>query len=233
MTMPARRDASVMRLRSIMLAVAFGTGPGAGTAWSQTTAASIPSDGVVDASLVVRFAMRKTTYQIGEEIPLELEFRGKAGKDFYFSTQSSDRSGRLSTEQYAITPVGFVDPLADLFGDAELLFGGGPGGLQPLDGTPFILHVSLNDWARFTRPGTYRLVVTSNRLAHKSSPPAPALTSTPIELTIVPSDDRWAAFQLRDVTDLIDGGKEADVKRGITLLRYLDTEDAASAVVDR
>src|SRR5580765_6064949 len=84
-----------------------------------------PPEPAVTASVMVRFPAGKTTYQIGEEIPLELEFRGKAGPDFYFSTASYDRSGRMSQEQYAITPVrGFVDPLAEYYASAVTIGGG-------------------------------------------------------------------------------------------------------------
>jgi hypothetical protein len=42
-------------------------------------------DSFQEASVKVRLQTSKTTFQVGEEIPLELEFRGKAGPDFYFS----------------------------------------------------------------------------------------------------------------------------------------------------
>jgi len=123
------------------------------------------------ARVVVRFQDGKTSFRLGEDIRLELEFRGRADLDFYFSTENYDRSGRLTTEQYAITPrEGFVDPLSEMFADGFI--GGGLRSEHPLNDTPFLLHVTLNEWARFTKPGAYRLVVTSDRL-HTAVPRNP------------------------------------------------------------
>src|SRR5262249_47814627 len=173
------------------------------------------------ASVVVRLEAGKDTYRIGEEIPLELEFRGKSSSDYYFSTETYDRSGRLFTERYNITPTGsFIDPLADLFADGYI--GGGGRSEQPLNDVPFILHVRLNDWVRFTKPGQYRLIVNSARLHRRSSQSAPELTSNAIDFTITTRDDAWEAAELKRASALIDSGKREDVIQGTALLRYLD-----------
>jgi hypothetical protein len=191
-----------------------------------------PRQAPQSASLVVRLLGGKTTFRVGEEIPLELEFRGRGDGDFYFSTENYDRSGRLRTEEYAVAPRnGFVDPLSDLFADGYI--GGGIRGEQSLDGTPFVLRVSLNDWIRFTQPGAYRVVVTSGRLHRRSNQPASSLTSDPIDITITPFDDSWAASETRAAINLIDTGGTENLKHGAALLRYLDTEAAATALLDR
>jgi hypothetical protein len=187
----------------------------------------------VRASIDVRLPAGKGTYHVGEEIPLELEFRGTADKDYYFSTASYDHSGRMRTEQYEVTPgAGILDPLSDLFASGNFV-GGGGFGWHPLDDTPFMLHVSLNDWVRFTRPGTYSVVVTSTRLERYSSQPAPALTSAPVDLTIVPIDGAWASAELIRASELIDRGLPTDVRHGAAILRYLGTEGAALALLQR
>jgi len=86
--------------------------------------------------MVVRLAAGKTTYHVGEEIPLELEFRGTSGdEDYSFSTASYDGSGRMRMEKYEITPrEGFVDPLSDLFASGNFI-GGGMSSWHPLDDT--------------------------------------------------------------------------------------------------
>jgi hypothetical protein len=82
-------------------------------------------------SVVLRFAAAASTYRVGEEIPLELEFRGKAGPEYYLSTETSDRSGRMWTERYEATPAaGWDDPLADFYADGYV--GGGFRGRQKL-----------------------------------------------------------------------------------------------------
>jgi len=184
------------------------------------------------AFVVVRLESGKDTYRIGEEIPLELEFRGTSSSDYYFSTETYDRSGRLFTEQYNVTPAGSViDPLSDLFANGYI--GGGGRSEQPLNDMPFVLHVRLNDWVRFTKPGQYRLVVNSARLHRRSSQSAPELTSNAIDFTITARDDAWEAAQLKRASALIDSGKREDIIQGTALLRYLDSEQSAKAVLDR
>ncbi len=60
----------------------------------QAQVAPSTADTFHEASVKVRLPAGKTAYQVGEEIPLELEFRGRASQDFYLSTESYDRSGR-------------------------------------------------------------------------------------------------------------------------------------------
>ena len=102
--------------------------------------------------------------------------------------------------------------------------------LAPLDGTPFVLRVSLNDWVRFTRPGDYRLVVTSRRLQRYSREPAPAVVSEPVVLRIEPATPEWAAAEAaRAVADLESGTPERR-RRGVAVLRHLGTREAALAL---
>src|SRR5689334_19003156 len=89
------------RLPSIILA----------TTLVSITLAAQSSSTAVTASVTVRLTANKTAFRIGEEIPLQLEFRGTAGDDYYFSTETYDRSGRMTTERYELTPqTGFADP---------------------------------------------------------------------------------------------------------------------------
>lgn len=185
----------------------------------------------VDATITVRLAAGKTTYHVGEEIPLELEFLGHAGAGYYFSTETSDRSGRMSTERYVVTPQGGTDdPLTDFFADGFI--GGGLRSSHPLDGIPLLIHVSLNDWVHIAQPGTYRLAVTSDRLHRNSSGPVQQLIAAPVEFTITAADNPWAAAEVKRAADLLDGGSD-DVHRGTTTLRYLGTEAAARVLLDR
>ncbi len=59
-----------------------------GTASAGTEPAPPPA---VDATLTVRLTAGKSTYAMGEIIPLELEFRGRAGPDYFFSPLLLDR----------------------------------------------------------------------------------------------------------------------------------------------
>jgi hypothetical protein len=185
------------------------------------------------ASFVVHLAAGKATYYVGEEIPLELEFRGRADKDYYFSTAACGFFGRFFwPEKVTATPsAGTEDALSDLFASGG--YGGScPSSWHALDGTPLVIRASLNDAIRFTRPGTYTLIVSSTRLGRYSREPSPALTSDPVEVTIVPVDDVWAAGEVRRASDLIGRGDPASVRQGAAILRDLGTEDAARALVD-
>jgi hypothetical protein len=205
----------------------------------QTTAPQIPPVAQspispVSASVVVRFLTAKAVYHIGEEILLELEFRGTGDKDYYFSTAACGFFGRLFWfENLAVTPSDGIDnPLADLFSS------GGQGGSCPfiwhaLDDTPLVIRVSMNDAVRFTRPGTYTVVVSSTRLRRYSRQPAPVLTSAPVDLTIAPMDDAWAAAEVGRASTLIGRGDTPDVRHGAAMLRYLGTQAAALALVER
>jgi hypothetical protein len=182
------------------------------------------------ASVVVHSS--KFTYHLGEEIPLELEFRGAADKDYYFTTERCGFLARSDIERFAVAPSGGTDdPLADFYGSVGGIAGSCPSGSHELNDTSFVIGLSLNDALRFTRPGTFTVTVSSTRLKRHSRQPAPALTSVPIELTILPMDDAWAESEVRLAGSFIGMGSAGNVRHGAALLRYLGTESAARALV--
>ena len=199
-----------------------------GTASAGTEPAPPPS---VDATLTVRLTAGKSTYAMGELIPLELEFRGRAGPDYYFSTASYDRSGRMGHERYVVTPEGGADdPLTEYYSSVGVV-GGGLSGWHPLDGTPFVLRVHLNEWVRFTKPGEYRLVVESTRLDRYSRDPAPTLSSSPVALHIETPTPEWAAAEVARAVAALEGRGPGTAREGAAILRHLGTKDAALALV--
>ena len=187
----------------------------------------------VAASVVVHLPAGTSTYRVGEEIPLDLEFRGTADKDYYFGIGGCSLLGRvLSSEKVTVTPSDGIDvpPAVSTCGGSGYSCAGS---WHPLDGTPLVIRESLNAAVRFTRPGTYRVVVSSTRLQRYSSQSAPVLTSAPVDLTIVPLDQPWTAAEVKTASDLVDQGTEDDVTHGVALLRYLGTDEAATALVAR
>ena len=182
----------------------------------------------VDAALTVRLSAGKTTYALGELIPLELEFRGRADPDWYFSTEPAGRG----TEQYLVTPAdGFDDPLAEFYASGVGLAGSTLSSWHPADGQPLKLRALLNDRIRFTRPGDYRLVVTSSRLGRYSRQPAPALASDPISLHLEPANPEWAAAEAARAAAAIESRGSDAVREGLAVLRHLGTREAALALV--
>ena len=194
--------------------------------------AAQPSTAALVTSFELRLSDGRTTYRLGEEIPVELVFSGRSDADFYFSNQSYDRSGRMRIEAFGVTPSeGTEDPMADLFADGVI--GGGLFSSHPLDGSPLVIRVALNDWVWFAGVGTYQITTTSSRLQRHSRLAAPTLAAAPVTLTIVAADESWDREQTALATALIDRGEPADVRHGAALLRYLHTEPAAIALTDR
>src|SRR5262249_38310066 len=102
-------------------------------------------------------------------IPIELVFESRERKRYQVDSATGDRSGREHMDLFQIEPAaGVVDPLADYFWGG--IVGGGPRGLPVLDGAPVPIRLDLNEWARFDRPGTYRVSVMSVRAADLSRP---------------------------------------------------------------
>jgi hypothetical protein len=117
------------------------------------------------AALVISTAGRRTTYQIGERIPIDLSFTGPDTKQFEITMASYDRSGRMSYEQFEVEPSsGWSDPLAVYFGSQAGFIGGGLSSLGVLSPTPTVMHLNLNEWIRFEQPGNYTVVDTSHRV---------------------------------------------------------------------
>jgi hypothetical protein len=185
-------------------------------AWSQSAEP--------EASLTARVASDKTSFAIGELITLELEFRGRGGPDDAFSTWAN--------EDYTVTPeAGVEDPLAEFHRSGFGVVGSGFSSLHPLDGRPYRDRVHLNDRVRFTKPGEYRVVVTSRRLtrSRKTEP----LTSNPVAIRIVTAPPDWAAAELARATALLDAGTREGIREGLAILRHLGTRDAALVLVAR
>jgi hypothetical protein len=183
----------------------------------------------VDAALTVRLTAGKSTYAMGEIIPLELEFRGRAGPDYYFSTATGDRLGG-GRERYEVAPAGGSDdPMAEFLSSVGIV-GSIPSGWHPLDGSPFVVRVHLNEWVRFTKPGSYRLSIESTRLDRYSREPAPTLTSSPLTLRIETPTPEWAAAEVGRAVAALEGRGPGTAREGAAILRHLGTKDAAIAL---
>jgi len=184
----------------------------------------------VEATLVVRVAPGKSMYAMGELIPLELEFHGRGGPDWYFDTVGGG-VGVRSRERYVVTPAGgHEDPFAEYFASVGVV-GSVLSGWHPLDGTPFVVRMRLNDRVRFTKPGDYRLVIESNRLERYSRKLAPALVSNPVILHVRAASPAWAEVELARAVAAVESGRPDEVREGAAVLRHLGTRGAASALV--
>jgi hypothetical protein len=109
----------------------------------------------VDPNIVLKVAIAndQREFRTGETIPLQLSFSSAVKNHYQLNTAQYDRSGRMSYEQFNISPSeGAVDPLPNMVGSL--------GGLTThkfLNVEPWTIKLNLNEWVRFTQPGEYRL----------------------------------------------------------------------------
>jgi len=200
----------------------------------------------VDSNVVlqVTIAGNQQEFHIGETIPLLLSFKSTVREIYEVSTAQYDRGGRFNYERFVVSPAeGAVDPLS-----TYTLSLGGLRSYQFLSPEPWTIKINLNEWIRFTQPGEYRLVVTSNRVSERdrsdplgASPVA--ARSNEIVLKIVPANAAWqrqvydqalAVLNARAPTQREQMEKYTTSRRqAIETLRFLGTADATRELAKR
>ena len=203
-----------------------------------------PTWGGEQATLMVTTEGQRSTYQIGERIPIDLSFTGPGNKQFEITRSSYDRSGRMAYEQFDVEPnSGWSDPLALYFGSQRSFMGGGLSSLGILSPTPTVMHLNLNEWIRFDQPGSYTVVVTSHRVGDSldanrtiSHPSDLLLKSNPIHLKIVPANNTWQRAKLAAIIDELStrpaaaGIQSPAREAAVADLRYLGNPEAAQVM---
>jgi len=197
----------------------------------------------------------KTNYYLGETIQLQLQYTSTEPKTFAADSQTYDRIGRQNgVEVYEMDPVaGTEDPLQGLVASMGGM-GGISGGPVILSEKPFVIERTLNEWIRFTRPGTYRLHVVSHRVSRLTHPgekpnilllqqlgeiPPVTVTSDSITLVIHPAPAKWVSEQISAATAFIDGpvsqtGADAEARtKAIRTLRFLNTHESTAQLAWR
>jgi hypothetical protein len=195
----------------------------------------------VDPNVVLKVAIAsdQREFRIGETIPLQLSFSSAVKNHYQVNAARYDRSGRMSYEQFKLSPSeGSVDPLPNNKG--------GMGGITTyefLKTEAWTIKLNLNEWVRFTQPGEYRLIVSSNRVEvrNPSSPSgssAVTARSNEITLKIVRADPGWQRRIFNDAVAKLDKplsreSNEANETRrqALETLRFLGTADATRELV--
>jgi hypothetical protein len=190
--------------------------------------------------LVVDTEGGRRRFALGEPIVLELRFTSSLADAYQLDLGTYDRSGRLWSESFRFEPSEQVaDPLADYFGEIR----GGLGGIRPmpkiLSAEPVAVRVTLNEWARFAGPGTYRFFVQSTRVfvtnevdGVRTQQELMVTSEGVLELELA-SDPAWAEKELARVAAVLaKGGDEETVGAARRALRFLGTPAAARAMVD-
>ncbi len=200
-----------------------------------------------DPNVVLRvsIASDEREFHIGETIPIQLSFSSAVKDRYHVNLAHYDRSGRMEYERFRVAPArGAVDPLADRPGG----IGGGLTTYKFLGAEPSTIALNLNEWLRFTRPGEYRLSVTSRRVGRKD--PSTAFGESPvtargdpIKLRIVPATRAWqrAVFDQavaslekpRSVTPQELQPLERSRRQALETLRFLGTPDALRELAKR
>ena len=182
-------------------------------------------------------------FHIGEIIPIKLAFSSKLKKRYQLNEAQYDRSGRMEYEHFIVTPTdGVVDPLANY----ERGMGGGLTGYQFLTRKPWTIELNLNEWVRFTRPGEYKLSVSSERveLPDPSSPmgtsPVTA-RSNETTLKISAADPAWqkqvfdgaVATLKRRVPVKLEDTETSPAYHALETLRFLGTPEATRELANQ
>jgi len=214
-----------------------------GIAVVHALAQSTPS---VDPRIVLEVSIgtNQREFHIGETIPLQLSFSSTVKDRYQINMAQYDRSGRMNYEHFTISPAqGAVDPLP--------AHTGGMGGLTNfrfLSSEPWTIKLNLNEWVRFTRPGEYRLIVSSNRVgARDQSNPLGASPATArsneITLKIVAPDPVWQKRVFKEAVRNLDAPAPlkpeqmeqyaTSRRQAVETLRFLGTADAAREMARR
>jgi len=168
---------------------------------------------------VLRTTTGQTTFHPGERIPITLQFSSTAAGKYSLDAAEYDRGGRMYCDRFFADRDDAVDPLVDYFGSGVL--GGIAGGLRAipvLQPEPTDVHLTLNDWYRFDKPGTYRVFVKSNRLTRERLPGEPgepgepgnrptvgvAAVSNILRIEITAPDPAWDTAKLAELRSILD-----------------------------
>ncbi len=208
------------------------------TAQQHTTAV----DSSTDEGPQLRVSTPKSTYRQGELIPLDLAFTAKDDSRYQINMATYDRSGRMSHESFHVEPAdGTSDPLAVYFKAQAVLMMGGLTNFRFLSAAPYVVHLNLNEWVRFDRPGSYHVIVESSRVgtsqANTFSPGGQnKIVSNGLDLQIVAPDRAWEESQLKTILANFDASPppkwemrmtSTERMAATTKLRYLTSADAA------
>jgi hypothetical protein len=201
----------------------------------------LPTPSAGDVELHVAVKDGKTSFYLGEVIPLELSFTSKSANRYQLNLARYDRSGRMSYESFRVTPdTGWDDPLRSYFNSLAALFGGGLTTFDFLSAEPKKISLELNEWVQFHSPGKYKIVVQSRRVSEitAQSPPfgqPESGTSDVLNLVILPTNKQWQQTTLQQALLVLDApasrapnDAEQEARRhAIKVLRYLGSPAAA------
>jgi hypothetical protein len=208
--------------------------------WRESSATQSPQ-----VKLVI--SAPKSTFYMGEMIPLNLAFSSSTPNGFYASASVRDFRDRMDgMDEFIADPAEATeDPLKDNRSYGGSITESGP---SLLSNAPFSVERVLNEWVRFRGPGVYRAYIVSHRVwpaaegpngPRRGSPTTLVLTSNVLTLEIEPAPAEWTLKQLAAAVRVLDGPatNRGDVLASRThagrILRFLETPEAAAELVKR
>jgi hypothetical protein len=167
-------------------------------------------------ALTVTIRCEKTTFKVGDEIPVTFVARNDAGSDYVYMDRNYDRSGRMP--EYELSA---VNERGNRAPDPRAKRGGGiAGGLaseaRMRPGEFISKTITLNRWALVTNPGRYRVIGTYHTNRRKREDVSRRIASVPISITIEPRSDAEMAAYIEDI--------------GVRLSRSDDSQERAELV---
>lgn len=209
-------------------------------------AAQEPGEAKTAPAVQLIISSKSAQFYAGESIPLDLAFSSSVPQRYEINNASYDRSGRMSYEQFIVEPKDATrDPLYLYFNSIAFFMGGGLTSFDFLTASPKMIHLNLNEWISFDRPGTYRISVISHRVGDSLAANQPAgnpveVQSNSIEIKIVAPDPAWQAAELANIRQVLDHGPPSEPnapnqprEAAMARLRYLGTEPAALEMARR
>ena len=192
----------------------------------------LPCAGQEDIHLELKTHDGRSTYRIGEVVPIDLWFSSTVEGKYTIFSATSDRSGRGNHEEFIVEPKSWWQDPLDLYFRAASFIGGGLSGIPSLSPRPIAVGLDLNEWVRFDVPGDYTVGVRSRRV--HSVPPI-IVASNPLSLTIVPATTEWQRVTLRKAVDTLTTlhcwnltqPPASECGLAMRILRFLGTDDAA------
>jgi hypothetical protein len=144
--------------------------------------------------VTVTIRVESREYRVGELIPVDLTFTSSEPDRYLLDKAEYDCSGRVPEDKFIVIPSdGWEDPLADYFSGNRAFLGGGLRGIETLSSSHVIVRRYLNEYVRFTRPGTYTIRLKTTRVSDAKDASRRQLTveSPLIELKIITPEKGW------------------------------------------
>ena len=189
-------------------------------------------------TVTLRIVGDRRQFRPGEIIPIELTFESSTPDRFVVDGATSDRSGRLTIDQFDLSPLARVtDPLLDYFAAYDGYIGGGPRSIGVLGDKPYNVRLDLNEWFRFDTPGTFTLSVRSSRVTDEpestsSARPVVPAESNVVSFDIMPRDTRWEDAEVLRAVRML-SARNDDRVRGCRILMFLGTHAAVEELIRR